>query len=163
MKLPITILSLALAGTLMAQKTPSPQAVPEQSSGHSAQHSTAVDRTDRMVQRLTRRLNLTPDQQTRVRDILMDSKSQAKPLASQVKEERMELKAAIRSDSESKIDQITRQNAQLNAQMEAAHAKAMAKIYAALTPDQKAKFDRMGSNRVTHVRRASRAHAHSAS
>jgi len=60
----------------------------------------------------------------------------------------MALREAVKSGSEQRIDQITQQNAQLDAQMRAIHAKAMAKVYAILTPDQKAKFDQMSEHRA---------------
>jgi Spy/CpxP family protein refolding chaperone len=105
-----------------------------------------------MLRRLTNRLNLTADQQARVKTIFADSRQQTKTLMPQLREERSALRNAVKSDSESQIDQITTKDAQLNAQIEAVHVKAMAKVYATLTPDQKAKFDRMDSRRT---RRAS--------
>jgi protein CpxP len=148
MKIPIALLSvtmaITMAGALMAQKTlPAP--------------APSVTRSDRMVQRLTKRLNLTADQQARVKAIFADSSQQAKAFAPQLREERAALKAAVRSDSESQIDQITQKNAQLTAQLEAVHVKTMAKVYATLTPDQKAKFDHMDARREARFRRNSQA------
>lgn len=148
MKLRTALLSVLMAGGLMAQK-PSPADSPAQD--HPARHAAAVNRSDWMVQRLTTRLGLTANQQARAKAIFADSRQQAKALAPQWREERSALKAAVKSDSESQIDQITAKNAQLTAQIEAVHVKAMAKVYSMLTPDQKAKFNRMD---VRHGRRA---------
>lgn len=152
MKIPIALLSIAMAGALMAQTTPSAPTP-------STNHATVRSRSDWMVQRLTKRLNLTADQQTRVKAIFADSRQQVHALAPQLRAERDALKAAVKTDSESQIDQITQQNAQMTAQLEAVHVKAMAKVYAMLTPDQKAKFDHMDARRVTRVRHYSPAHS----
>ncbi len=129
-----------MAGGLMAQTTAPAPSTPKN-------HAAAVNRQGWMVRRLTNRLNLTADQQAQVKAIFADSRQQAKALAPQLRDERAALKAAVRSGSESQIDQITAKNAQLNSQIEALHVKAMAKVYATLTPDQKAKFDQMDGRR----------------
>jgi Spy/CpxP family protein refolding chaperone len=95
-----------------------------------------------MAQRLTRRLHLTPDQQSQVTAIFRQSHEQAKSLRAKMREEHMALSNAVKSDSEQQIDKITRQNADVMAQVQAIRAKAMAKVYALLTPAQKADFDK---------------------
>ena len=139
MKLPIFALAVLTAGAMMGQ-APAPQ---QQNSAQSPAgvHRNAGGRQRAMLRRLTMRLNLTPDQQERVKGILKESRNQSRTLAAKVREEHQALASAVRSDSEQQIDQITQQNAQLNSQMEAMHLKQMAKVYAILTPDQKAKFD----------------------
>src|ERR1700689_979228 len=99
MKAPIVLFSIAMAGGLMAQK---PVPVPSRSNNKTAPaHPAAVSRSDRRVQRLAKRLDLTADQQTRVKAIFADSKQQVKALAPRLREERAALRAAVRSDSES--------------------------------------------------------------
>lgn len=149
MKLPIALLSFALAGTMMAQATTSP---PPQENNHPSAQTTPnrpAARNHMLVQRLTKKLNLTADQQAKVKAIFADSRTQTKALAPQLREERTELKAAVRSDSQTKIDRIIQQNAQVNSKAEAIHVKAMAKVYAILTPAQRTTFDQMRSNRLT--------------
>ena len=51
--------------------------------------------------------------------------------------------AAKRGASEANIDLLASQEAPLLGQLEAIHAKALAKFYATLTPDQKAKADEL--------------------
>jgi Spy/CpxP family protein refolding chaperone len=130
MKYPMIFISLLTAGVLVAQ-TPAPPA---------AQNQTHVRRNTGMA-RLTAGLNLTPDQQKQVRDIFGQSRTQMKTLAPKFREERAAMAGAVKSDSENQIDQVAQQQAQLRAQMEAIHAKTLAKFYAILTPDQKAKVD----------------------
>lgn len=136
MKIPLILVPVLMAGAMMAQQTPAPNQPP----AHRNAHQTAA-RHRTMLQRLTARLNLTSDQQSQVKAILKDSRAQAKDLSAKLKDERSALEAAVKSDSSQEIDRITQQNAQVNAQIRAVRAKAMAKIYAVLTPDQKAKID----------------------
>ena len=112
-----------------------------------------------MVARLTKQLNLTPDQQNQARSIFADARKQAQGLAPKLRGERQAMSAAIKSDNEPQIDQIARQDAQLNSQARAIHAKAMAKFYSTLTPDQKAKFDSMRSNTRVNARGRGRSSA----
>lgn len=139
-KIAILSASLLMAGALVAQKAPaSPPSAPPGSTavqghpGRSWQGS--------MVRRLTQRLNLTADQQMRVKAIVKEAREQNQPMAAQLRDERMALRNAVKTDSLAQIDQITQSNAALNAKVEANHVKTMAKIYAILTPDQKAAFD----------------------
>jgi Spy/CpxP family protein refolding chaperone len=97
-----------------------------------------------MMQRLTASLNLTADQQAQAKSIFQGARQQTKAMAPQLRQEHQALSAAIKSDNEAQIDQLSQQDAQINAQARAIHAKAMAKFYSILTPDQKAKFDQRG-------------------
>jgi Spy/CpxP family protein refolding chaperone len=138
---PLTVLiPLALAGALMAQTSAPPASNPS-TPAPNARHF-AKARGDEAVNRLTRRLSLTPDQQSQVKSIFAAARAQAKPLRAMMREERVSLHTAVKNDSEQQIDQITHQNADLLAKMQAVHAKAMAKVYAILTPEQKAKFEK---------------------
>jgi Spy/CpxP family protein refolding chaperone len=128
MKLSTFLLPFCVAGMLAAQT-----AAPAPKHAHSD-----------MVGRLSMRLKLTPGQQNQAQAIFKQSRADAKSLSPNLRDERVALKAAVKTDNEAQIDQILQQNSQLNAQARAIHAKAMAKFYQILTPAQKAKFDRMG-------------------
>ena len=137
MKLSIAFATILTAGALLAQ-TPAPA-----QEGAANHHAGA---RQGMLQRMTKDLNLTADQQSQVKNILQSSREQTKAIQPKLREERSALRDAVKSDSEQKIDQITRQNAELNAEAAAIHAKTMAKIYTVLTPEQKAKFDQRFEN-----------------
>jgi len=94
-------------------------------------------------QRFARFLNLTPDQKAQAKQIMADARTQATPLRQQLMQNRQALRDAIKSGNDAQIDQITKADAPLRAQLAAIHAHAMEKIYATLTPDQKAKADQM--------------------
>ncbi len=129
MKFGSFLLPLFAAGILSAQTAPTPHhRVPG----------------GQMMQRLSTRLNLTADQQQQAKAIFQQSREQMKSLRPQLQQERQAISAAVKAGNEQQIDQILQQNAQLNAQARAIHAKAMAKFYQILTPDQKTKFDQRG-------------------
>lgn len=136
----------------MAAQTSVPaQAPAKQHHARPARHKSAL-------QRLTASLNLTADQQNQVKAILKDSQSEAKSLRAQLKDQRAALESAVKSDSSQQIDEITQKSAQVNAQIRAVRAKAMAKIYAVLTPEQKtqvdSRLDRMFGQRARQHRSA---------
>ena len=134
---------LLVAGALVAQTTPatSPHASQGSNAVHSHARQGAVTWQDHVTQRLTARLNLTADQQQRVKAIFKESRDQNQPLAAEIHDERMALRNAVKTDNPAQIDQIMQANQGLNAKVGATYLKAMAKIYTILTPDQKAKFD----------------------
>ncbi len=140
-KIAILSASLLMAGALVAQKAPaSPPSAPPSSNAVQSHPRQAWQ--GRMIRRLTERLNLTADQQMRVKAIVKEAREQNQPMTAQLRDEHMALRNAVKTDSLSQIDRITQSNAGLNAKVEANHVKTMAKIYAILTPDQKAAFDR---------------------
>lgn len=74
MKLPLTLLSVLMAGGLIAQTTAPAPSAPKN-------HAAAANRSGWMVRRLTNRLNLTRlnltgDQQAKVQAIFADSRQQ---------------------------------------------------------------------------------------
>ena len=148
MKIPLTFLTILLAGALYAQQpapsggnppTTTRQQSPAGRSGYAARH-------------LTRALNLTPDQQTKVKAIFADARQRREALAPKMREEHAALKTAVQKGDDREIDRILHQNAQLNADVRALHVKAMAKVYALLTPDQKTKFDHLRAGRLGRER-----------
>jgi protein CpxP len=146
-----TLLSVFAIGGMIASSAVAQTPAPAQpsSSAPQAGQMKSHRRAGKPLARLTRQLNLTADQQTQARSIFADARKQAQSLAPQRRSEHQAMQAAIKSDNEAQIDQLTQQNAQLNSSGRAIHAKAMAKFYSILTPDQKTKFDSMqASGRV---------------
>jgi Spy/CpxP family protein refolding chaperone len=138
MKLSTFLFPFCVAGILAAQTTAPSQAAPNSHPKHA--HAD-------MVHRLSMRLKLTADQQNQARAIFKQSRADAKSLSPKLRNERVALRTAVKTDNEAQIDQILNQDSQLNAQARAIHAKAMAKFYQILSPEQKAKFDHMGARR----------------
>jgi Spy/CpxP family protein refolding chaperone len=132
MKLESLFLPFFVAGMLSAQTPPPaqhPMAAHHQANGQAR------------LQKLTTDLNLTPDQQTQAKAIFQKSWEQAKALRPKLREERVAVLNAVRSDNEREIDRLIARSSQFNAQEREIHAKAMAKFYSILTPDQKTKMD----------------------
>ena len=117
---------------LAAQTTPAPQ--------HGAKR-------EGMVQRMSARLNLSPDQQNQAKAIFKSAREQASAIAPKLREERVALREAVKTDNEGQIDRILNQNSQLNTQAREIHTKAVAKFYQILNPSQKAQFDQMAAHR----------------
>jgi Spy/CpxP family protein refolding chaperone len=92
-------------------------------------------------------LNLTDAQKQTMRQLMQDARTQAKPYADQLKQNRQDLETAIKSNNTTAIPQLTERQAQLHGQVAAIRAKAMASFYAQLTPEQKAKADEMREQR----------------
>src|SRR6185437_12020670 len=117
-------LPFALAGAMFAQSATTPQtAQPENNQPKATQSNRTAKRnykrsarSDRMVNRLAKDLNLSQDQQTQAKQIFHNSWEQSKALRPKLREERQALKSAVKADNEGQISQIVQQNAQLNAQ-----------------------------------------------
>jgi Spy/CpxP family protein refolding chaperone len=143
MKVPLVFLAIAMAGTLAAQQGTQPSSNQNYSNQKYSNRTEATKRSDYISEHLAKELNLTPDQQTKVRAIFADTHQRAQALEPKMREEREALKTAVKAGNDREIDRILQQNSQLNADFEAMHVKAMAKVYAMLTPDQKTKFDQL--------------------
>jgi Spy/CpxP family protein refolding chaperone len=144
MKLPLAFLPIVVAGTLAAQQSTQPGSNQNSNQKYSNQ-TQATKGPDYISEHLAKDLNLTPDQQTKVRAIFADTHQRAQALEPKMREEREALKTAVKAGDDREIDRILHQNAQLNADFQAMHVKAMAKVYAMLTPEQKTKFDQLDS------------------
>jgi Spy/CpxP family protein refolding chaperone len=148
MKIPLTFLTIILAGALYAQQPAPSGANPPTTT----RQQLTARRSSYRTQHLTQALNLTPDQQTKVKAIFADERQRREALAPKMREERAALKTAMQKGDDREIDRIVHQNAQLNADVKALHVKAMAKVYALLTPDQKTKFDQLRAGRFGRER-----------
>jgi Spy/CpxP family protein refolding chaperone len=145
MKFSAFLIPVAAAGMLAAQTTPAPQTQkPATEHARTMQH--------RMMSRMTAKLNLTQDQQSKAKAIFGKARSQERALAPKLREERTALHAAVKSDNEAQIDQILQQNSQVNLQAREIHTKAVAEFYQILNPQQKSQFDQMAAHRWNHAR-----------
>jgi Spy/CpxP family protein refolding chaperone len=148
MKVPIVLIPLLAAGTLMAQSSAPANQTPPEVQQHGKSHRIGA------VERLSKRLGLTADQEKQVRAFYADARMQSKPLEATLHEERASLDRAVKADSEEQIDQITRRNADVLAKVQAIRMKTRAKVYSILTTEQKAKYDRVMLDRPWHRRAA---------
>src|SRR6266853_4477469 len=91
--------------------------------------------------RLTNVLGLNAEQQNKVHTAIEERNVQTKGLGERGAELRTQLSAAVKAGDEGKIDQVTQDLARLQQQQMAIQAKTMAKVYATLDADQKARID----------------------
>ena len=96
------------------------------------------------VARLTTQLNLTAGQASQATTIFTNAQSAAAPLRTSLNANHEAMRAAVKSNAISTIDQLAASNGLLSAQLEAIQNKANAAFYAILTADQQAKFDQIG-------------------
>jgi len=98
-------------------------------------------------ERLATRLNLTEAQKGQAKSIMQSSREAAKPVAQELRQDRMALREAVKAGDTQQIDRISAKVGTLTGQVTAIRTKAFAKVYAMLTPDQKAQADQMFAHR----------------
>jgi Spy/CpxP family protein refolding chaperone len=91
--------------------------------------------------RLTQQLGLNAEQQNKVHTAIEESRVVQQGMAQKEGDARTRLATAVRAGNEAQIDSVSQELAQLHQQRTAAGAKAWAKVYAALTPDQKTRVE----------------------
>ncbi len=115
-----------------------------------AAHNQRRARRARVQNRMADYLNLTPAQRVEAKQVMKEAHAQSASLRQQLKQDHAELATAVKSGNDAQIDRITKSEAPLLAQMAAIRAHAREKIYATLTPEQKAKADNMRQNFLSH-------------
>ena len=103
--------------------------------------TTKPDPAARHTQMLTRMLNLTSDQQTKVQALLTTEETSSATLRTQLKTLRTSLLTAIKTDDLGGINSITQQMSAPEQQEAALRATTAAGIYALLSPDQQTKVN----------------------
>jgi len=91
--------------------------------------------------RIAAELNLTADQQTKIRNAFDEASEFRRGIAGQNRELRDQLVAAVKAGDLAMIDQISEAFGMILQQQIAFQAKTVAKVYAILTPEQKSKLD----------------------
>jgi Spy/CpxP family protein refolding chaperone len=89
--------------------------------------------------RLLKALNLTDAQKQQAKAIHQATKTQAQPLALQLKQERQSLNAAVQAGDTAHVQQISAAMGQLQGQVLAIRSAGRVQFLAVLTPEQKAK------------------------
>jgi Spy/CpxP family protein refolding chaperone len=92
------------------------------------------------VDRMNEELKLSKAQQKQISDIYMTAQTSNQPVMGGMREANQSLAAAIKSNDTNAMSQAANTIGTLTAQMTVNNAKAEAAVYAALTPDQQAKY-----------------------
>lgn len=132
--LQLLAIGTAVAGMALAQApaTPAAPAAPAV-----RQHRAA------MRQRMIQRLNLTDAQKQQAKAIFQQTRQSTEAVRQQLKSNRQALAAAVKANNQAQIDQLATTQGQLRGQLLASRSEAMAKVYQILTPEQKAKAEKM--------------------
>jgi len=92
---------------------------------------------------MLRKLDLTADQQARVKQIFEDNKTVVQPIREQLKANRENLADMKGTFDEAQVSQIAKSQGDLTAQLIVARQKVKSQIFAILTDEQKAKADQL--------------------
>lgn len=93
--------------------------------------------------RMMQQLNLTDVQKQQAKAIFQQTRESVRPVREQLKQNREALAAAVKADNTAEIHNLAAKQATLQSRMVEARADAMAKFYATLTPEQRAKSDQL--------------------
>ena len=127
----------ALAAGMAFAQAPSP-ATPQAAAG-----TTAKNPRGALRHRMLKALNLSAAQKQQAKAIFQQTKQNVQPIAQQAKQNREALAAAVKANDTAQIRQLATQQGNLQGQVLAMRSESMAKFYATLTPDQRAKAEQI--------------------
>ena len=93
--------------------------------------------------RMLKALNLTAEQKQQAQTIFQQTRQSVQPVAQQAKQNRQALADAVKANDTAKIQQLATQQGSLQGQLLTLRSESMAKFYALLTPDQRAKAEQI--------------------
>ncbi len=93
--------------------------------------------------RMFQTLNLTDAQKQQTKTLMQQAKQNAQPLMTQLRTNRQALAAAVKANDVAQIHSLAAQQGNLQGQLLGIRSEARAKVYALLTPEQKAKADEL--------------------
>jgi len=93
--------------------------------------------------RMLQALNLTDAQKQQTKALMQQARQNAQPLMTQVRANRQALAGAVKANDVAQIHSLAAQQGDLQGQLLGVRSEARAKVYALLTPEQKAKADEM--------------------
>lgn len=93
--------------------------------------------------RIVEASDLTDAQKQQAKTIFQQAKLDAQPLKQELQQNRQALATAAKANDAAQIRQLATQQGNVMGQLVATRAQAMAKFYATLTPEQRAKADKI--------------------
>jgi Spy/CpxP family protein refolding chaperone len=91
------------------------------------------------------KLGLSADQKLEFRTVRQQAQKDAQPIQDELRQNRQALTAAVKANDTAQIEALSKTQGELRGQARTIHSEARAKIYAELTPDQRAKMDQIRS------------------
>jgi Spy/CpxP family protein refolding chaperone len=101
--------------------------------------------------RMMRELGLTDAQKQQAKSIFQQARQSAQPVAQQMRANREALAAAVKANDTAQIQGLSARQGNLHGQLIEIRTGAMARFYATLTPEQKAKADAFRQKVRTHM------------
>jgi Spy/CpxP family protein refolding chaperone len=127
----------ALAAGMAFAQAPAPAAPPP------VPATTAKSPRAVLRHRMLKALNLTAAQKQQAKAIFQQTKQNVQPVAQQARQNREALAAAVKANDTAQIHNLSAQQGSLEGQVLAMRSESMAKFYATLTPDQRAKAEQI--------------------
>jgi len=124
------------AGLAFAQ---TPATTPE----HGAPAKARTARRAAMHERMMKELNLTDAQKAQAKTLFQQSREKSKPYRDQLRQTREEMAAAVKAGDNAQIRSLAAKEGKARGELTAIRSETMAKFYATLTPEQKAKADQL--------------------
>ena len=93
--------------------------------------------------KISQELNLTDGQKAQAKTIFGQARETAKPIREELKANRQAMRAAVKADNKSQIEQLAKVRGNLMGKMMAIRTEAAAKFYQVLTPEQRAKAEQL--------------------
>lgn len=112
----------------------------------------------RFLQRMAVVLNLSADQQSRIKSILAKERETTQPLREALRASRDKLRTATDAGNfdEAAVRSIAASQAQTRTELIVAHARTRSEIYNVLTPEQRAQAEKLRALRGEHGRQGGR-------
>ena len=123
------------AGMAFAQAPANPAVQPP--AGHH------MARRGQFRQRMMQQLNLSEAQKQEAKGIFEQARATAKPVREELRQNREAMAAAVKANDTARIHTLAAKQAGLQAKLVEVRADAMAKFYAKLTPEQRAKAEQL--------------------
>jgi Spy/CpxP family protein refolding chaperone len=130
----LTAVTAMAGGMLLAAAQEVPNQPPPPAAQQQPHHRNA---------RLARYLNLTPAQQAQAKAEFQAARQSAEPIRQQLMQVRQGMFQAVRANDTARINQLSAQEASLKGQISAMRNEAFARLYANLSPEQRAKADQL--------------------
>jgi Spy/CpxP family protein refolding chaperone len=140
MKLRLFATTLLLGAAAFAQ-TPAPTPAP-------ASHRPFARFRAHKARRAVKALNLTDAQKSQMKSIREQTRSTVQPIATQLRQNRQALNAAIKANDTSRIQALSKTQGDLQGQIAAIRSQSRAQIYAGLTDDQRKMIDERRTRRA---------------
>ena len=105
--------------------------------------------------RMAQALNLTPEQQAQIKNIMQAEKPKMQPLMEQLRADEQQIREATKTTpfDEAKVSSLATGEAQVRAQMIVERARMQSQIYQLLTPEQRSKAEAMHQQSAGHMHR----------